>query len=256
MVVDIQRLLMLSSRYSHCLTKCRLGVWIVAAVLTSFVTAAPMKNPLRPTNKPRWKNPCGIPGHVFNAKEDLVGAPPATVQQLFDDILHAAKVARQNGMRTKDAFLNKVFNEPEFELSVEYQKEVWLPDIPKLTFEYLKQLKRDEAFRTSYQTLQYFAVGLEQAILDQLDQKMYLQLFRNAENELVQVLCELQRSMIILGIKPNADVERKIMKQTRRNITVETHRNLRDYLILRDYIKAVDFVVSVFDYLKSTHESN
>lgn len=242
---------MLSSRFSHRLTKCRLGVWIVAAVLTSVVTAAPVKSPIRPTPKARWKNPCGIPGHVFNAEEDLTGAPHITVEELFDDIIHAAKVARESGKRTKDLFVKEAFDEPDFEPGVEDSKEDWLPDIPKLTFEYLKQLQREDAFRTSYQTLQYFAVGLEQAILDQLDQKRYLQLFRDAENELVQVLCELQRSMTILDIKPNADVERKIMKQTRRNIKTQTFRNVRDYLILRDYIKAVDYVFTIFSYLKA-----
>lgn len=55
------------------------------------------------------------------------------------------------------------------------------------------------------------------------------------------------------GDSAQPDVCRDIMPSDIRNPASVTHRNLRDWLILRDYYNAVQYVASVFIYFNNTN---
>jgi hypothetical protein len=75
--------------------------------------------------------------------------------------------------------------------------------------------------------------------------------FKDIEYDLFQLLCEIQLGMHLQNIQPKADVLRHVMSHQYRDINESSLRNLRDYLILRDYISANNFIAQLFAYLKS-----
>ena len=95
-------------------------------------------------------------------------------------------------------------------------------------------------------------MGLEQILLDQVlhDGKM-TQEFKDIEYDLFQLLCEIQLGMHLQSITPKPDIIREVMSHQYRDINETSLRNLRDYLILRDYISATNFIAQLFAYLRS-----
>ena len=164
----------------------------------------------------------------------------------------------------------------------------------------------DEAFKKTFQFLQYFAVGVEQILMDIIlhDGKMWSDMKR-VENQLYQIICEVRLGMYLRGvshavrdaeagsrqqqpaqtlivimiflfvfdshsycsylllgnknsrsipgiaqIEPDRDVMHSAMSHEFRDIDNASRRNTRDYLILRDYIRAVQFIMEMFRHLK------
>lgn len=66
-----------------------------------------------------------------------------------------------------------------------------------------------------------------------------------------QVLCELQVALVERQLSSRPDVSRDIMKSEFRTVSSsETYRNLRDWLIFRDYMNGLEYVVQVFEHLR------
>ncbi|CAG2110559.1 unnamed protein product [Medioppia subpectinata] len=144
------------------------------------------------------------------------------------------------------------FPDPEFEEGVKTYRQEWLPEVPATSEQVFQRMSFDEAFTTAYEYIQHFAVGLEQILLDQVlhDGKMTTD-FKDIEYDLFQLLCEIQLGMHLQNIQPKADVLRHVMSHQYRDINEASLRNLRDYLILRDYISATNFIAQLFAYLRS-----
>ena len=77
-------------------------------------------------------------------------------------------------------------------------------------------------------------------------------LLGNIGNNLcLQVLCELQVALVERQLSSRPDATRDIMKSEFRNMSSsETFRNLRDWLIFRDYMNGLEYVVQVFEHLR------
>lgn len=64
----------------------------------------------------------------------------------------------------------------------------------------------------------------------------------------LQVLCELQMALAERGVGPRADVTREVMSREYRDMSVSaTYRNLRDWLIFRDYMNGLEYIIEVFE---------
>lgn len=73
---------------------------------------------------------------------------------------------------------------------------------------------------------------------------------------MLQVLCEIQVAQVERGVNPRADVGREAMPAQYRNMSDNaSFRNLRDWLIFRDYMNALEYTIQVFEYLKREIES-
>lgn len=67
----------------------------------------------------------------------------------------------------------------------------------------------------------------------------------------LQVLCEVQVALMERGVQPRVDVTRAAMSNEYRLLgTSTTYRNVRDWLIFRDYMNGLEFVIEVFDHLR------
>lgn len=210
---------------------------------------------------PKWVNPCGLP-------EENPGDPNGerlSDNELLQLIITQSKIALSHAKDFCDDFVQKTFNVDleSFHQSWKGNRYTWLPtedQIPKsfgqnLDQTFLDQVKLDVVLPYAYEYLQKFAVGLEQIAWDQKDLGLaFFHHFAEAEVQLRKVLCEIQVALIEKGIPMRADVGRHVMPNCLRSMTERTDLNLRDWLIFRDYMNGLEFVIQVFEYLLSKLE--
>lgn len=71
-----------------------------------------------------------------------------------------------------------------------------------------------------------------------------------------QVLCELQVALMERAVTLRPDVTRNAMSTEYRSMSSSaTYRDLRDWLIFRDYMNGLEYVVQVFEHLRRGLES-
>lgn len=206
---------------------------------------------------PRWVNPCGLAAEVFSGDVDVVQLSDS---QLLQQVLVQAKTASMQAELFRDDYVRRTFNIEFADLHSSYRDSHydWLPgpmEIPKqlgeqLDKEYLDRLDLDTALMNAYEYMQKYAVGLEQIVWDQEDhQHDFRTQFKATDDKLRMVLCELQVALVERQLSPRPDVSRDIMNSDYRTISSEGLRNLRDWLIFRDYMNGLEYVVQVFDHL-------
>ncbi|CAG0902232.1 unnamed protein product [Cyprideis torosa] len=145
------------------------------------------------------------------------------------------------------------------ELFRDQQRYEWLPtkeEIPKSIGDptpesALQALETSSFLPTLYEFFQKYSVGLEQVLLDEaIYEGEYLEDLKVTEDRVGALLCELQVSMMEKGITPNPDVSREIMSEEFRDIESDAMRNLRDWIILRDLMNALEFSLDALAYLE------
>lgn len=136
----------------------------------------------------------------------------------------------------------------------------WLPVIPKSLGEQLEKhhLTPFEQFELNlflvemYKHLQTYAVGLEQVHYDivrnseTLDEK-----FQSVQFKLRLVLCEVQNALAERAPELSlTDVNREVMPMEERQLTDATFRHLRDWIIFRDFMICLEYLIEVCQYYK------
>ncbi|CAL7945651.1 unnamed protein product [Xylocopa violacea] len=212
----------------------------------------------RLSSTPKWVNPCGLAAEDFTGDLDVV---QLTDSQLLRQVVVQAKTARIHAELFREDYARRTFNIDFADLHSTFKDNHydWLPgpkEIPKqlgeqLDQEYLDKLDLDTALINAYEYMQKYAVGLEQIVWDQEDLQLDFRTeFKDTDNKLRTVLCELQVALVERQLSPRPDVTRDIMKPEYRTMaSSETFRNLRDWLIFRDYMNGLEYVVQVFEHL-------
>ncbi|KAJ8688085.1 hypothetical protein QAD02_023880, partial [Eretmocerus hayati] len=237
---------------------------LLVALLAVTVNGAPTAMTLqsrRLTSEPKWLNPCGFAAEEFDQDLDVM---QLTDEILLGNVVMQAKNALHHANSFRDEYIKRTFGSDfgPHHLLWRGNHYEWLPSskqIPKslgeqLDQEFLDKLEVrmiDTALLDAYEYMQRYAVGLEQIVWDQDDHKLrYLDKFSHSENLLRSVLCELQMALAERGVTPRADVTRDIMPQEYRDMSDSaTYRNLRDWLIFRDYMNGLEFIIQVFEHL-------
>ncbi|XP_035216077.1 uncharacterized protein LOC118189566 isoform X2 [Stegodyphus dumicola] len=231
------------------------------------------------TRKPRWINPCDLQGQVYDPETDVKGEHD--MAQIYSFVKESARIAKQHASNVKENFLKFYYYDSDYVSGTQDLNQNWLPKIPPtnmsvfraitaITLDNIsenlelawtsrrpslvanqktKNTSKEEAFLKSFEFLQFFAVGIERIILDQLFHGgQFVNAFREVENHLTQLLCELQLGLSSLNVRPSRDVLRDVMNEKYRDVPSHSQRVTRDYIILRDYIVATDFVEKLFEY--------
>ncbi|XP_033219441.1 uncharacterized protein LOC117174433 [Belonocnema kinseyi] len=214
----------------------------------------------------KWVNPCGLAADDFEADQDVV---QLSDDQLLAQVVVQAKTALMHAQLFRDDYIKEMFttNFDDLHTSWKSNRYDWLPglrEIPKqlgeaLSQDYLNKLEirnLDTILLDTYEYMQIFAVGLEQIVWDQEDYNLrFQQQFQDTEFKLRTVLCELQVALIERAVPLRPDVPRSVMGPQFRNMTENTYRHLRDWLIFRDYMNGLEFIVQVFEHFRQVLES-
>ncbi|XP_061943118.1 uncharacterized protein LOC107992404 isoform X2 [Apis cerana] len=191
----------------------RLGSLLVILLVVSVHGAPAMTlEDRRLSSTPKWVNPCGLAAEDFTGDLEVV---QLTDSQLLHQVVVQAKTALMHAKLFRDDYL-------------------------------------DTALIDAYEYMQKYAVGLEQIVWDQEDLQLeFRKQFKETEYKLRTVLCELQVALVERQLSSRPDVTRDIMKSDFRKVSSsETFRNLRDWLIFRDYMNGLEYVVQVFEHLR------
>lgn len=65
----------------------------------------------------------------------------------------------------------------------------------------------------------------------------------------------MQVALVERGVMPRPDVTRDAMSPDYRGMSAATFRNLRDWLIFRDYMNGLEYIIQVFEHLIRNLES-
>lgn len=223
--------------------------WVtVLAVLFHSTMSAPVSRTGDSSDHPLWVNPCNLPDDARGHADHL---SPQDVRNMLDAVANRARVASEEADKAKRRFLERTFADSEFEDSVASYMQSWLPNVPMPTEDHFRSMTKEEAYKKTFGFVQYFAVGLEQAVLDQIFHNgPFHRLFLEIQQNLGQLLCELQIGIVHFNVAKSADVLRDVMSHEYRDIKQDSQRNLRDYIILREYIRLTRYISELFAYLR------
>lgn len=164
--------------------------------------------------------------------------------------------ASEDADDAKHRFVKAVFSDSEFEKSVEHYKQAWLPEIPtdKLDESTTPEDAYQTVFQTAYDSLQYYELAVEQAMLDQIKyQKPFQEMFKEVHQRMIQLLCKLLFGMERFQVELGPEVERDAMPDELQHLEHDGQRNLRDYLTLRDYVPLTRRISELFAHLRDRY---
>ncbi|XP_018496948.1 uncharacterized protein LOC108864931 [Galendromus occidentalis] len=203
-----------------------------------------------------WRSPCGA-----STIGPLAETPDwGKLHNLLSEISMRAEMTSREAEQKKKQFLEGTYNDSLYEDIYRSTRHNWLPRPPRES-EYEDDFNNtniETAFRRVYGYLQHYAVGLEQATLDQVfaHEGKFANLFREIQYSLRLFLCDFDMSISLLRIKKDPDVLRDVMSVEQRKPIGEHKITLRDYMILRDYIDMVSYVSKLFAFLAKHPEKS
>uniref|UniRef100_T1IEV2 Uncharacterized protein n=1 Tax=Rhodnius prolixus TaxID=13249 RepID=T1IEV2_RHOPR len=244
-----------------------MGLSEFLALIACLLLAVPIAMSA-PSGKPVWINPCG--GKELGGGE---GSQADTIpdNQLLTRIILASRNALAFAQKFSEAFVGNVFPGRSVTSHHEEWKHTrydWLPtekDIPKTLGETtpdhhlkdLAELELDAFLLSSYRYLQTISVGLEQVHHDKTRHSaQFSEEFAQAQFKLRQVLCEVESALTVRApdIKI-VDVTRTVMASEYRNMKDETYRDLRDWIIFRDYMNCLEYLTDVCEFFKKLKDN-
>ncbi|XP_026805126.1 uncharacterized protein LOC113548445 [Rhopalosiphum maidis] len=267
------------------------GSFVIGLILVPCAMSAPTKSskspsptPPRPiiaTSTPFWHNPCGTlltydgsgggatggmissaVGHDIMMMESESESDSAMRRE--EDIIHGIVVAAGQALTHAEQFTG-AFVVETFHVDVKKNHEHWkgitldwlemakyMPkalDVP-LSKSYLATLTFRDVLHAVYVGMQNLAVGLEQVAWDQ-DREMlpYAKYFNETTLKLRTILCEVSMAIYDINETPEPYVSRDIMPMESR--ISRDNQSLRDWLILREYMTSLQYLIEAFGYLKS-----
>lgn len=79
---------------------------LLCGVVIVLTTMAGEAKALPAGPKPRWVNPCELPGHVFDPSTDMEGAPPIRAAEIFRNVRDRAFVAKKHAEDVTKKFVS------------------------------------------------------------------------------------------------------------------------------------------------------
>ncbi|XP_030746605.1 uncharacterized protein LOC115875323 isoform X2 [Sitophilus oryzae] len=233
---------------------------IVFSTYLSLLTLPSLNaQPIRMENKlERWMNPCDRPELIQptgSPPEELDTSMMGSVSQAASTALTVAKDQFQSrlsesavraGLVPEEIFRTTFFD--------------WIPQLPKLDTEKEKSQHREYLKQNGYEGLtnmfvylQKIAIGLETIVADYAESPEPLKSdSKQLYGIVLNVLCELQDGGLFQNkiATDSLFVQRSYVPDTHRNLMNDmTERTRRDWVIIRDLIKIMEYVHEYSDFL-------
>ncbi|XP_034235312.1 uncharacterized protein LOC117641792 [Thrips palmi] len=232
--------------------------WLLAALcVLALLPPRAMAAPTPTRSQPKWINPCGLNKQDVEQELEYQNESAASVTDLLQRIVTLSKNALDHAVQFRVAYVEETFQKDyeDHHRSWQIHHYDWLPNIPKqlgekVQEEHLRAQSLEVALKDIYKYLQQYAVGLEQVVIDQkASGSSYKDKFDYDESLLRNVLCEVQVAMQEQGVVQHPDVSPDIMGPAFRDPTMNsTFRNVRDWIILRDYMNGLEYIIQTLEY--------
>lgn len=217
-----------------------------------FCSSFANKEVLSDDDTPFWINPCGYSLKNSDVKSDIINR-----------ILILANICQSNIDAFKFDYIENTFN---IHYTTHYQRWVnmgnsWMT--PRLlqnaednfSVSWLADRKFPVELTISFQILQRVAVGFEILLQDAVNSSnleyAFLDNFNACKEDLQQLLCEISDNIYVTSQDKPADVTRDCVPLGVRQESSSGNRNLTNSIIFRDYMIAVKYITSTYDYLNN-----
>jgi len=216
------------------------------------------------TRKSQWKNPCDIDQALLLEGGSDVNVQASSDATILDRIIHLNRVVRPKVDELMDAFVRSTYHADENEMLRDWghHNMSWLGFV-QATITKGQLASQDEAdggpegvtlgsaLRTHFADLQRLAIGFEQMTVDAaLYGDPNLEAFRRLQADLMLLLCELQIALLEKRLTPDSSVTADIMGQEARDLANRRDRNLRNWVIIREYKMYLAHLDKVFNALR------
>jgi len=211
-------------------------------------------------DNPFWINPCG-----YNTKnsEDYVSDA-----DIMDHILTIAGQCQNNIDLFKSQYIQQIFN---IDYNTHYNR--WINENNSWIISRLLDKAEDNMEQSwlnsrsfpselnySYEVLQRVSVGFEillnDASKDDFLENQFSKQFSTCKNDLQQLLCEIRDDIDVTGQEKPKDITRDEVPKEIREEASTAQRNLKNSIIFRDYMIAIQYVKNTYNYLKSKCNTN
>ena len=126
-------------------------------------------------------------------------------------------------------------------------------------FHYLLSFQSKTAMYSAYEFLARVAVFLEQARIDEImyeygNKNFAAEILNIEEQGIYWMLCQLQIALHARNLAIDSQITREVMKQEFRDMTDRATRHNRDFIILRDFAKVLNYIKIEFTVLSREAE--
>lgn len=236
-----------------------LGVKKVLAVVTYLLIVIPtVLSAPSGSMEQQQEDPFWVLNENVQPEDNITQALKA---QLAKTIQTQAKIACNKANHSLEEYTKNQFSMTPEQVHQRYNSTSfdWLPsksDIPKqfgtdVTDGFTRTM--EEEMIHLYHQFQKIGVGIEQIVSEYnnctpnngADQSVCIN-FNNMRQDLTTLLRELNMNIGTLGLVRKPDVERDIMPDEDRQVD-ETTRRIRNWVIYRDYINALEYTIKAFE---------
>jgi len=215
--------------------------------------------------KAHWRNPCSLD----LSRLDRLGVP-ATARSdanIIDSVLHLNSRLRPKLDQLMTEFVNTKYHNSRAEMEQDWGHHHldWLSFVgrtierqgERLAADTETPLQLEGVLRTHFADLQRLAMGFERTTLEAaLFGDESLDDFRHLQTDLInKLLCELHLGLLEKGLTPEeAAVSEEVLGEAPRERRPSRQRNLRNWVLLREYELYLAHVDDVFRALRDTAE--
>ncbi|XP_043222018.1 uncharacterized protein LOC122381661 isoform X2 [Amphibalanus amphitrite] len=214
----------------------------------------------------QWKNPCSIEhSQAFDGDVNMQAPPDAVI---LNRIITLNNRVRPEVDMKMDAFVRSTYHVDESEMLRDWghHNMSWLGFVRETIAQVEAKLEAQDdvdgrltlgdALRIHFADLQRLAIGFEQMTVDAaLYGDPNLDNFRSLQNGLMELLCELQISLLEKRLTADSSVTADIMGQDVRDLDSSRERNLRNWVIIREYKVYLAHLHKVFGSLKAQQDA-
>ncbi|XP_037077247.1 uncharacterized protein LOC119098438 [Pollicipes pollicipes] len=218
------------------------------------------------TRKSQWKNPCAIDQSLLLDGAGDMNMPTSSDAQILERIINLNRVVRPKVDELMEQFVRSTYHADQSEMLRDWghHNMSWLGFVRATIDQAEAQLAQQDAadggpsaislgsaLRTHFANLQRLAIGFEQMTVDAaLYGDPNLDAFRRLQADLMQLLCELQIALLEKRLAADSSVTADIMGQDVRDMDSSRGRNLRNWVIIREYIMYLAHLDKVFGALR------
>jgi len=229
-------------------------IYVILLYFLSTSNVLSFINEISNNNIPIWINPCGydsIKNEVYNSNKSIINR-----------IITLANLSNYNINLFKYNYIKYTFKLDYYTHYKRwvYENNSWM--IPRLLNYAEDDVSKERLVSCSfpseliftYDILQRVAVGfellLEDAKVNYTTEHYFLNKFSSFQNNLKQLLCEVSDSIDITFQDIPKYISRNVIPDEVKKEKNTAKRNLTNSIIFRDYMIAIKYIISTYNYLK------
>ncbi|PVD29511.1 hypothetical protein C0Q70_08762 [Pomacea canaliculata] len=200
-----------------------------------------------PTDAPVWNSPCTLTQPATARGQMEAPAQLLPLNYILRTMTDAARLARHRARNTLRALVSSEIRD---QWVIQYLNQAASPKgFPPLHGHYSSQ-SLAESLAQDYERVSAMAVFVEQAEFD-TNVMSYRPLLRMLYYDVSDLLCWLEQASLTVDQTVNYNISRSIMEDSSKNLTNQSYRDQRNFVILRDTVTLLHDLVQHYSRVRT-----